>query len=144
MADPGRDRRRGPPDPARLVGPARGHAQRLGTLGRPAGLAANAIVLAAAEKDQPRALSRRSRAMTALRSPRSSRYATNKNATIARMAAATARPAATSFPLMGTARITATPTAAPAAPAASPASIPWPKPSTAAGPQIRRVAITSG
>src|ERR1700685_4115049 len=141
MADPGRDRRRGPPDPARLVGPARGHAQRLGALRRPAGLAQRD---GGRRADQPRALSRRSRAMIALRSPRSSRYAMNKNATIARMAAATARPAATSFPLTGTARLTATPTAAPAAPAASPASIPWPKPSTAAGPQIRRVAITSG
>ena len=38
VAGPGRDRRRGLPDPAGLVGPARGHAPRLGPLVRPGGL----------------------------------------------------------------------------------------------------------
>src|SRR5579863_8976699 len=63
---------------------------------------------------------------------------------MATSAAGSAMANADILPVTGTVRLTATPAAAATAPATSPASDARPTPRTASGPQIRRVAMTSG
>jgi hypothetical protein len=87
---------------------------------------------------------RRSHTAMAFRSPSSRKYATTPNTMIAPAAAGIATATATSLWCSGTARLRPTPTAEPAAQATRPASAACLVPCTAAGPQIRRVANTSG